>query len=109
MLAHLLIPIESMQLRRHDWRIWRRGVASKPAIREKITVSLPSGLVRCADEKAAREGTSRSEAIAKTLAAWKEHEERELAADGYRSYAQECKEFATSSIHVVSEALDDTG
>ena len=72
---------------------------------QKVTVSLPRELVEFADRVAAMMKTSRSKVIAEALAAQKEREEAELAAEGYRFYAQEASEFAAASLQAVSEVL----
>jgi metal-responsive CopG/Arc/MetJ family transcriptional regulator len=72
----------------------------------KITISLPGELVEFADKQAARLRISRSEVIGKTLAQAKAVEEENLAAKGYRYYAQENREFADASAGAVAEAIN---
>ncbi len=75
----------------------------------KITVSLPKDLIDFADTLAMTKKTNRSEVIADALTAKKEREETELAAEGYRFYAQEAEDFAAASLSAVSEALGYDG
>lgn len=79
-----------------------------PPIR-KITISLPGSLVEFADREAARLNISRSGLIARVLADIKASEEEQLAAEGYRFYAQEASEFAEVSARAVAESLDNAG
>jgi metal-responsive CopG/Arc/MetJ family transcriptional regulator len=79
-----------------------------PHIR-KITISLPISLVEFADREAARLNISRSRLIARVLSETKVAEEKRLAAEGYRFYAQEAGEFAQTSARAVAEALDHDG
>lgn len=73
----------------------------------KVTVSLPESLVDFADREAARLELSRSAVIARVLAERKAAYEASLAAEGYRSYAQEASEFAEASAGAVAEAWGD--
>lgn len=83
------------------------SVEAKPV--RKVTISLPDNLVEFADREAIRLSTSRSQVIARALSQIQaEHEER-LAAEGYRFYAQEAREFARASATAVAEALDNDG
>ena len=82
--------------------------AGTPPVR-KITISLPGSLVEFADRKAARLNISRSRLIASALADIQALEEQQLAAEGYRFYAQEASEFAAASARAVAEALDNAG
>jgi len=75
----------------------------------KITVSLPQELVEFADMVAAAMRISRSKVIADAIAAQREREEAQLAAEGYRFYAQEASEFAAASLRAVSEVLGHDG
>jgi metal-responsive CopG/Arc/MetJ family transcriptional regulator len=75
----------------------------------KITISLPGHLVDFADEEAARLETNRSAFIARALAEIKAEKERQLAAEGYRFYADEALQFADESTGAVSEALKHAG
>lgn len=84
-------------------------VSSSALSKEKVTVSLPRELVRYADKKAAESGKSRSQLVAEALAEKKAREEEELAAEGYRFYASESRDFAISSLPAVSEAIGDGG
>ena len=79
-----------------------------PPVR-KITISLPGSLVEFADREATRLNISRSRLIARVLADIKASEEKQLAAEGYRFYAQEASEFAEASARAVAESLDDAG
>jgi len=71
----------------------------------KVTVSLPRHLLEYADRKAAEQGTSRSQVLAELIAEMAARERDELAAEGYRFYAQEAEEFATASLRLSSEAI----
>jgi metal-responsive CopG/Arc/MetJ family transcriptional regulator len=73
----------------------------------KVTVSLPENLVEFADQEAARLELSRSALIARVLAESKARYEADLAAEGYRLYAQEASEFAEASARAVAEAWGD--
>ena len=75
----------------------------------KITVSLPAALVEFTDREAARLNISRSGLIARALADAKAIREEQLAAEGYRFYAQEATEFAKASAPAVAEAWQDAG
>ena len=75
----------------------------------KVTISLPSRLVDFADREAARLNVSRSGLIARALAQIEAAERDELAAEGYRLYAQEATEFAEASSWAVAEAWADAG
>ena len=72
----------------------------------KITISLPADLVEYADRRAREQGTSRSQVIGQALADLQAQEEEQLAAEGYRFYAQEAADFAAASATAVEEALD---
>jgi metal-responsive CopG/Arc/MetJ family transcriptional regulator len=76
---------------------------------EKVTVSLPGDLLRYADQRAARMGTSRSEVITQAVAERRARDEEEAAREGYRFYATESEEFAAASLAPVSEAIADAG
>ena len=69
----------------------------------KVTVSLPGSLVDFADQEAARLELSRSALIAHVLAERKAAYEANLAAEGYRFYAQEASEFTEESAGAVAE------
>jgi metal-responsive CopG/Arc/MetJ family transcriptional regulator len=74
----------------------------------KITISLPAELVDFADDHAKVLHTSRSQVIGMALTAVKNQSEAELAADGYRFYAQEASDFAAASANVVAEVWGDS-
>jgi len=76
----------------------------RPTVR-KITISLPGDLVQYADETARRRQTNRSQIISQVLAEARAREMEQLAAEGYRFYAQEAAEFAQGSAAAVAEAL----
>lgn len=75
----------------------------------KITISLPEGLISFTDNKAGAKGMSRSGVIAEALLSLREREMAELAAEGYRFYAGEAKEFASSGLKAVSEVFSNDG
>ena len=75
--------------------------------REKVTVTLPGELVRYVERKAAKSKMSRSRIIAEAVAEKKAREEEELAAEGYRFYANEAQQFADSSLQAISEVFGD--
>lgn len=70
----------------------------------KITISLPHALVVFADDRAKELSTSRSQVISMALAALKTTEGEQLAAEGYRFYAQEASEFASVAHKAIVEA-----
>jgi len=72
----------------------------------KITISLPHHLLEFADRKAAEKGTNRSQWIAEMIAQRAITERDKLAAEGYRFYGQEAKEFATACLSAASEAIE---
>lgn len=74
---------------------------------ERVTVSLPADLVRYADHRAARLGTSRSEVITQAVAERRARDEEEAAREGYEFYAAESEGFAAASLVPVSEAIGD--
>lgn len=76
---------------------------------QKITISLPVGLVEFADREATRLNISRSRLIARALSKIKVEEEERLAAEGYRFYAREASEFAEASARAVAESLEHAG
>ena len=73
--------------------------------KSKVTLSIDSGLVSYADEKAARVNGNRSQVVEELLAQDKAREEDELAAEGYKFFNSEAAEFASASLSAVSEAL----
>jgi len=73
--------------------------------KSKVTLSIDSGLVSYADEKAARVNGNRSRVVEELLAQDKAREEDELAAEGYKFFNSEAAEFASASLSAVSEAL----
>ncbi len=79
----------------------------RSASTEKVTISLPERLVRYANQRASRLGISRSQVVADALIAQQARETEELAAEGYRFYAEEARDFAAESGPAVAEALHD--
>jgi metal-responsive CopG/Arc/MetJ family transcriptional regulator len=75
--------------------------------RRKITISLPEELVEYADHRAKELNASRSQVIGMVLSAVMAQEEEQLAAEGYRFYAQEASEFADAASQAVAEAWTD--
>jgi metal-responsive CopG/Arc/MetJ family transcriptional regulator len=75
----------------------------------KLTISLPAHLADFVEEESARLKISRSRLIARALAEIKDVEEAQLAAEGYRFYSQEAKEFAQASHTAVTEGWEDAG
>lgn len=73
----------------------------------KITISLPKELVVFADDRATELSTSRSQVISMALAEAKKREDEQLAAAGYRFYAQEASEFASATHRAIAEAWED--
>jgi hypothetical protein len=63
-------------------------------------------LVAFAEEQAARLKSSRSQVIGRTLALAKAAQEEDLAAEGYRYYADESRDFAEASAEAVAEAIE---
>ncbi len=76
---------------------------------ERVTVSLPADLVRYADHRAHRLGTSRSQVITEAVAERRARDEEEAAREGYAFYAREAEDFASASFRAVSEAILDAG
>ena len=72
---------------------------------EKVTVSLPCDQLEFADDTAARRGTSRSRVVAELLEAERRRQRDALAAEGYRFYAGEAKEWAELSTPAVAEVV----
>ncbi len=79
----------------------------RSAATEKVTISLPESLVSYANQRASRLGISRSQVIADALMAQEARDTEELAAEGYRFYAEEAEAFAAESGPAVAEALHD--
>lgn len=73
----------------------------------RITISLPEELVEFADERADKLSVSRSKIIVMALSQAKSQSEEQLAAEGYRFYAEESSQFASASDESVAEAWSD--
>lgn len=71
----------------------------------KITISLPGKLLEYADRRAGRSRCSRSQVVSEALAEAQALEQARLAAEGYRFYAGEAREFAEISAQAAAEAL----
>jgi len=82
---------------------------TRASVRRKITVSVPAELLDFVERKAQLQRRSRSEVIGNCLAAAKEAEEKQLAAEGYRFYAEEARGFAEASATAVAEAISGGG
>jgi hypothetical protein len=76
------------------------------ADREKITVSLPTELVRYADQRAAALGITRSQFIGQAMVGLRAQEEEQLAREGYLFYADESCDFAAVALAAVWEAIE---
>ncbi len=74
---------------------------------QKVTITVPADLLAYAGAEAERLGISRSQVIARALAAQRKRQRDELAAEGYRFYSAEACEFAEASAQAVAEALGD--
>lgn len=72
---------------------------------QKLTITLPADLLAYADAESERLGISRSQVIARALAAQRKREQDALAAEGYRLYSAEAADFAEASARAVSEAV----
>jgi metal-responsive CopG/Arc/MetJ family transcriptional regulator len=72
---------------------------------EKVTLSLPRDLVGFADRMARAQGTNRSRVVAEILSDAAARTRDALAAEGYRFYAEESRDFAEASQPAVSEVL----
>jgi metal-responsive CopG/Arc/MetJ family transcriptional regulator len=72
----------------------------------KVTISLPGDLVEFADRTARRSKTSRSRVISRYLAEARARDEARLAAEGYRFYAGEAREFSEVSAGTVAETME---
>jgi len=75
----------------------------------KITVSLPRELVTYVNASATERQISRSRVIAEILAEKKAADENQLAAEGYRFYAEEASDFAAASLPAVAEVMSYDG
>jgi metal-responsive CopG/Arc/MetJ family transcriptional regulator len=75
----------------------------------KITVSLPQELVMYIDASATERQISRSRVIAEILAEKKAADEDQLAAEGYRFYAEEASDFAADSLPAIAEVMPHDG
>lgn len=73
----------------------------------KVTISLPYELFEFANQRAKALNTSRSQVIAQALAAARADTVEELAAEGYRFYAEEASEFSEASGLAVAEAWSE--
>lgn len=73
----------------------------------KVTISLPSNLLEYADHAAKEANVSRSQIISDALTEVKVRADETLAAEGYKFYALEAKEFAAASASTVAEVIDD--
>jgi metal-responsive CopG/Arc/MetJ family transcriptional regulator len=74
----------------------------------KITISISEELVEYADSCAQASNSNRSQVIAMALAVAKSAQEADLAAEGYRFYAEEAAAFAEASGAAVVEVWDNT-
>lgn len=74
---------------------------------QKVTITVPADLLAYAGAEAERLGISRSQVIARALAAQRKRQRDELAAEGYRFYSAEACEFAEASAQAIAEALGD--
>lgn len=83
------------------------AIAMSTSAVRKVTVSLPSDLVSFADARAAERGATRSALIGELLQERRDRDREALAAEGYRYYAQESREFASASHRAVTEAIAD--
>lgn len=80
------------------------GKASSKAGRaEKVTVSLPSELVRFADQWAGEVGASRSEAVAEALRVLKRTQRDRLMAEGVRFYLDDSVQLAEEGMAATNE------
>jgi len=83
------------------------GAAMSVVETKKVTVSMSEELLAFADRMAESFGKTRSGFIASLLAEARERELERLAAEGYRYFSAEAREFAAASESAVAEALDD--
>jgi hypothetical protein len=74
---------------------------------KKVTISMSEELLAFADRMARSLGLTRSGLIASLLDQARERELERLAAEGYRYYSSEAREFAAASEAAVAEALGD--
>jgi hypothetical protein len=82
----------------------KNGQGNKAGVMRKITILLPKELVAYADQRAKELNTSRSQVIGMVLSAARAGRQEQLAADGYRFYAEESSEFARSTSEAVADA-----
>lgn len=73
----------------------------------KVTISLPAALLKYADQRATRMGTSRSQVISQMVAEALAREKETIAAEGYRFYSQEGEDFAEASAKLFAETLHE--
>ena len=74
---------------------------------EKVTISLPSDLVRVADEVARVTDTSRSKVVAACLRELAERRLEEQMEEGYRAMAKEHRGFSRVAMSLASEVLPE--
>jgi len=73
---------------------------------EKLTISLPSDLVKLTDEIAKERKISRSKLVASCIKEMTEKRLEERMIAGYKATAKESLKFAKSSIHLANEVLN---
>lgn len=76
-------------------------------VMRRITISVPEELVEFADDRAGKLSVSRSKVIVMALAQAKAQSEEQLAAEGYRFYAEESNEFASATGETVAKTWSD--
>ena len=74
---------------------------------QKVTITVPADLLAYAGAEAERLGISRSQVIARALAAQRKRQRDELAAEGYRLYNDEACEFAEATATAFAEVIRD--
>jgi metal-responsive CopG/Arc/MetJ family transcriptional regulator len=75
--------------------------------RRKITVSLPSDLLRFADDLADQTGASRSAVVAEALDVLRRTETDKRLEEGYRFYADSDRELAEEGLEASREVWPD--
>ena len=74
---------------------------------ERITLSLPRDAVQFADNLAKETNTSRSKVVSSCLREMAEKRLREQMAEGYKTMAEEHRQFAGEAINLAHEVLPD--
>ncbi len=74
---------------------------------EKLTISIPSNLIKIADEIAKEKKISRSKVVSSCLQEMAQKRFEEKMAEGYRKMAKESLAFAKEAMHLGKETLPE--